>query len=90
MTISAEQIIGEGYLEPKLLATGEWAALSPQIFTIGIAVGLDDTCYRTRYCYELYNDAADALSNWDGRGDPPGPWIKEKGAVERLGPGAFA
>lgn len=40
-----------------------------------------------RYCYENYRDAQNALMAWDGEGDPPGPWIKEKPSG-RLGPGA--
>jgi hypothetical protein len=33
-------------------------------------------------------DALNALTAMDGRGDPPGNWIKEK-VSERLGPGAL-
>lgn len=34
--------------------------------------------YRARYCYPLASEALRALSEWDGKGDPPGEWIKEK------------
>jgi len=34
--------------------------------------------YDARYCYELASDAQRALLEWDGKGDPPGEWIKEK------------
>lgn len=43
--------------------------------------------YSARYCYEREADALKALVTWDGQGDPPGPWVKEK-ISERLGPGA--
>jgi len=54
-----------------------------------VCVGLDETGYRTRFCYEDKRTALFALLTWDGRGDPPGPWIKEKGRVERNNPATF-
>jgi hypothetical protein len=63
------------------------------IYTCGLLTRLeltDWTCeYDERYCYQSRSDALEALRTWDGRGDPPGPWIKEK-TSERLGPGARA
>lgn len=61
------------------------------IYAASLFVGLDETGYRYRYCYPSLFDALDALRVWDGQGDPPGPWIKVKGAgvPERLGPGAL-
>jgi hypothetical protein len=63
--------------------------VQPQIYTVALMVGLDEMGYRYRYCYPTYMDATLALHTWDGKGDPPGPWIKLKGhpAGERLGPG---
>jgi hypothetical protein len=34
--------------------------------------------YKARYCFPLGNEAIVALMVWDGEGDPPGEWIKEK------------
>jgi hypothetical protein len=34
--------------------------------------------YTRRYCYHLASHALEALRTWDGKGDPPGEWIKEK------------
>lgn len=34
--------------------------------------------YSARYCYPIARDAERALAEWDGIGDPPGEWIKEK------------
>lgn len=56
------------------------------LYTTGLFVGLDRMGWRTRFCYEHKVDAVAALDAWDGRGDPPGPWIKEKPS-DRLGPG---
>lgn len=76
----------------RQLPTGEWAALCRMIFTTGLVVGIDlqEWVYRTRFCFEHYSDALASLNAWDGRGDPPGPWIKEKGrAGERSNPARF-
>lgn len=69
-----------GYKFAHRLPTGEIAGIMPMIYTVGLFVGLDETGYRTRFCYPTFADAALALLEWNGSGDPPGPWIKEKGA----------
>jgi hypothetical protein len=76
-----------GYFPSRLLPTGEVAGIRSFIFTWGLVVGLDLSGYRTRFCYGSFYEAVSALMFWDGTGDPPGNWIKEKGAVERSGPG---
>lgn len=59
------------------------------IFTGRLCVGLDRTGWECCYDYHTVEEAIVALSCWDGNGDPPGMWIKMKGAgPERLGPGA--
>jgi len=87
--MTAEAIIGYGYSFPRLLPTGEWAALRSFFYTCGLCVGLDKTGYRTRFCYETATDAFGALVTWDGEGDPPGRWLKEKGRHERHNPRYF-
>lgn len=61
------------------------------IYTCGLLthVTFDRTFidYTARYCYDSAREAVRALQTWDGVGDPPGDWIKEK-VSERLGPGA--
>ncbi len=79
----------EGYTRCIVLPTGELAGISSTLFTTGLFVGLDEMGWRTRFCYENKQDAIEALDKWDGKGDPPGPWIKEKPS-DRLGPGATA
>ena len=68
-----------GYLEPRTLPTGEIAALHRLLFTVGLVVGIDEFQYRTRYCYTNYLEAYLALLQWNGEGDPPGFWVKQKG-----------
>lgn len=74
----------------RLLPCGEWACTHRFLFTTGLLVGLHGIGYRTRFCYPSAETAANALAQWDGRGDPPGPWIKEKGNGERSNPAMFA
>ena len=63
----------------RLLPTGEWAAIQPQLFTTALAVGIDALgSYRTRFCYEDQVLAVLAIGLWDGEGWPPFNWIKQK------------
>lgn len=84
-----DAIIQEGYFPVRILRSGDVIGIKNMLFTVSLVTGLTKDGYRSRYCYENRADAEIALSSWDGRGDPPGPWIKEKGLQrERLGPGA--
>jgi hypothetical protein len=88
--MTAEEITALEYVAPKQLpATGEWAALRRMFYTVGLFVGIDETGYRTRFCYPTMLAALVSLAEWDGSGDPPGPWIKEKGRNERNNPATF-
>jgi hypothetical protein len=81
----------EGYSCVRQLPNGVYIGVRRQLFTVGLFVGLDETGYRYRYCYEWEKDALAACAVWDGCGHPPGPWVKIKGdhpESERLGPGA--
>lgn len=39
------------------------------------------------FCFPQDGSAFTAATEWDGTGDPPGPWIKEVG-TDRYGPGS--
>lgn len=78
-------LLAAGYMLPRQLPTGEWAALQKQLFTTGLFIVDSRHTWRTRWCYERKIDAMLALAKWDGKGDPPGPWIKQK-PQERLNP----
>lgn len=77
-----------GYSYVRELPSGVWLGLQRMAYTTGLFVGLDETGYEHRYCYEYSVAALHALLHWDGEGDPPGPWIKQKGARggDRLNP----
>jgi len=81
--------IREGYSHARVLPTGEVAALWRFLFTTGLLVGIDRIGYRTRFCYAKASEAIEAIATWDGKGNPPGYWIKEKGRRERHNPRVF-
>lgn len=76
-----------GYNDVRKLPSGEWAGVLRQMFTCALFVGIDEFGYRTRYCYATERQARVALAEWDGNGQPPGLWIKQK-PQDILGPGA--
>lgn len=95
--ITKEQLsrLSEGsYRHFKLLENGpylgHWAHLAPMVFTVGIMVSNSNNGNPiTRWCYPGFVPAFRALQEWDGVGDPPGDWIKEKGLYgERRNPNA--
>lgn len=71
-------LLDEDYIAPRQLPNGQWAAIGSLIFTSGLFVGLTKYGYDRRYCYEHQHEALAALDKWNGEGDPPGMWIKEK------------
>lgn len=75
-----------GYRPVRRLHSGEIAGVMGMAYTVGLFVGLDNSGYRTRFCYPNRSTAEEALKGWDGYKDPPGPWIKEKGRIERSNP----
>lgn len=50
--------------------------------TRGIVVGANTIGYQRRYCYRDREEASRVLAAWDGKGHPPGNWIKVKGVYE--------
>lgn len=76
--ISPEAAEAVGYAACRVLPSGETAGLRQMITTVGLIVGIGPDEYRTRFCYPDAASALDAIQSWDGQGDPPGPWIKEK------------
>jgi len=74
----AAWINAQGYEQARLLPSGEWAALQKMFYTTGLFVGIDTFTWRTRFCFDTYDEAAAALLVWDGSGFPPGYWIKQK------------
>lgn len=78
-------ILALGYYRAKPLSNGEWLALQRMLYTTGLFIVVDEDWWRTRFCYERSADAEAAFAVWDGLGDPPGMWIKQK-PQDRLNP----
>lgn len=77
--------------DPKLLATGQWAAIKQFACTYGLLVGISGWGYQQRFCYESYGQALEALLTWNGSGDPPGMWLSERaGPLHRQNPKLYA
>lgn len=76
------EIWSESFLGTRTIPDRGFCAVERFIFTCGLLtdVTFDGLTYdyRARYCYPLASDAMKALITWDGEGDPPGHWIKEK------------
>lgn len=74
-----------GYLEPKLLPDGRWAALMPLFYTHAIIVGAvgDTSGYQDRWCYDYLLAARAALAVWDGTGEPKG-WHRHPASGRRI------
>lgn len=68
----------QGYFEVRTLETGEVAGLQRMVFTTGLFVGITRDTWRTRFCYPTAREALTALDAWNGKGWPPGYWIKQK------------
>lgn len=85
--MSHDYITENGYTHTKDMPDGSLCALLEFAFTWGLMVGLTETGYIRRYCFEHFQEAHDALVAWDGQGNPSGNWIKCKGAgIDFLNP----
>ncbi len=69
----------EGYYEIREIPGRGLCGLRDFIFTTGLVIGMNEDLYYGRYCYSNKEDALKALNEWNGEGDPEGPWIKYKG-----------
>lgn len=91
-------LINDGYMIRRELPDGRVLALYKMLFTISLCVmhpgytkyvEMGDNGRITRYCYAYKHivQALNAIAEWDGENDPPGPWVKQKGnGVDRLNP----
>jgi hypothetical protein len=64
-----------GYLLGRQLADGRWLILTREIFTWALLVCTPEWVLE-RYQYEATAAAGVAWDQWDGAGDPPGPWTR--------------
>lgn len=59
------------------------------MFTYALCYGVEDNEWQMfdgRYCYKSLVECVKDMLLWTGEGDPPGQWIKHKGATEYSNP----
>lgn len=74
-----KELTENGYLFLRIIPGKGICGLSKMLYTVGVVYGLDYFGYDGRYCYGSWAEAALALVQWNGQGDPPGKWIVHKG-----------
>lgn len=84
-SLTFDQVRELGFLHPVRLPDGRIAAIQKNLFTYGIVI-LDEQGVTHRWCYDKFVSAILAILDWNGIGDPPGSWIKQKLPVERMNP----
>lgn len=83
--LTVRQAEAMGYKPARILPDGRCTGIMKMLFTYGLFVGLDEYGTSTRFCYDSRKEAEQALATWDGQGDPPGNWIKQK-PEDRMNP----
>ena len=74
----------DGSLVSRLLDDGRELTVYPQIFTTRLCIGDPElNVYDDAWCYHHPFDALVAAAEWDGEGDPPGPWHRHIGSGRR-------
>lgn len=76
----------EGAMGHRDLDDGLMLTLYQMMFTYRLCVGPQgEGFYDRAWCYEprFVDDVIEALTTWDGKGDPPGRWLKEVGTERR-------
>jgi hypothetical protein len=77
--MTVEELQKEGYYSIREIPGQGLCGLMKFAFTTGLVIGMESWGYKGRYCYSSAADAQKELDEWDGIGDPEGPWIKYKG-----------
>lgn len=54
-----------GYQNLRLV-NGDWCGTQRFIYTVGVVLGLDETGYTNRFCFDTEQNAALFLKDWDG------------------------
>lgn len=78
--MTKEEVVALGYKNCRQLPDGKWIALHEFIFTYGLLYDITEFSYVCRWCYDKKDLGAAivAYSEWDGEGDPAGPWVVKK------------
>lgn len=73
-----------GTMGTRLLDDGRELCVYVQLFNCRLTIGDPETqFYDDFYCYLEPGDAETALHTWDGKGDPPGRWVRHGASGRR-------
>lgn len=78
--LSKAQAEALGYTPARVLPDGRCIGVMDMVHTCDLFVSMDERGMTTRYMYHTRGEAELALKSWDGLGDPPGNWIRQKPA----------
>jgi hypothetical protein len=82
ITTDVPELWHNQFLAARLIPGQGLCAVQRFILTTGLLTKLEFAGeiynYGARYCYPITADAMSDLLDWDGQGDPPGEWVKEK------------
>ncbi len=75
------QWIGGIYTNLHKLPTGEYASIAENVmidtWSLFVGINEDGTSCRVRYIYPDRKGATWGKLTWDGKGDPPGDWLRK-------------
>ncbi len=69
--INRELLHSFGWISPTF-KHGRWCAIDKFLWTYGLLLDIDESGYRSRYCYHTFTEAHNALEKWDGVEEPTG------------------
>ena len=67
-----DQLVAMGYTDITILPNGEFACIFKFAYTYAILFAMTAWGYEQRWCYHSYESARQALTAWNGEGDPEG------------------
>jgi len=76
--LSKKYFLSMGYSQPKQLEDGWWVAFVPLMFTTGLCMGLDETGWKKRYCFEDKEKAQEEYNKLKFSYQVPQGWIARR------------
>lgn len=61
-----EELVAHGYLNLRQIEGWGWCGVLRFMYTHGVCIGLDETGYGGRFCFDTYQNARLFLAEWDG------------------------
>jgi hypothetical protein len=82
MSYTKEDAAEDGYTDFTVQPNGQIVVINRLLYTHAILAGLDAHGYKDRWCYDSYEIAKNALSEWNGEGEPK-HWHRHPGTGRR-------